>query len=100
MRILQSSSFQRFVKKQTSNFKQTLDSEIKKIIKNPNIGELKKGDLSHVRVHKFKHNKTVLLLAYTEDEKAIQLIMLGQHENYYKNLKQYIKKWLNENLTR
>ena len=54
MKIYQSSSFAKKVKRLTKHEKSTLDGEIKKIIKHPEIGTEKKGDLRGVFVHKFK----------------------------------------------
>ena len=50
--------------------KRVLDTAIKKIIKNPAVGELKVGDLAGVQVFKYKHNAQLYLLAYMyfEDE--------------------------------
>ena len=57
----------------------------------PAIGEEKKGDLRGVFVYKFKIKTTQYLLAYRKVEKDLELIMLGPHENYYRDLKQYLK---------
>ena len=54
MKILQSRSFERKVRKVTKPQKRKLDSEIQKIIDNLSIGTEKKGDLRGVFVHKFK----------------------------------------------
>ena len=62
---------------------------VKNFIENPEIGVLKKGNLAGVRVHKFKINKQEQLLAYKESKEEILLIMLGSHENYYRELGKY-----------
>ena len=72
--------------------KDSLDQEIKKIAENPNIGEEKKGDLRGVFMHKFKLNTAQYLLAYRKISTDLELIMIGPHENYYRDLKQYLKK--------
>lgn len=53
------------------------------------LGEGKVGDLAGVRVYKFKINKQLALLAYTFEERTITLTLLalGQHENFYRELK-------------
>ena len=91
MKIYQSSSFAKKVKRLTKYEKSTLDGEIKKIIKHSEIGTEKKGDLRGVFVHKFKIKSLQYLLAYRFGENELELIMLGPHENYYKNLKNYLK---------
>jgi len=69
-----------------------LDQEIRKIAEDPNIGEEKKGDLREIFVHKFKIKTAQYLLAYRKISKDLELVMVGQHENYYRDLKQYLKK--------
>lgn len=92
MKITQSSIFKRFVKKQLPNFKAILDQEIKSILKNPEIGESKAGDLSEIRVHKFKFKTSLYLLSYSVKEDELWLVMIGVHENFYRDLKRYLKK--------
>ena len=48
MKIIQSRSFERKVKKFTKREKKKLDEEIRKIVDNPSIGSEKKGDLRGV----------------------------------------------------
>ena len=91
MKILQSRSFERKVKKFTQAQKKKLDGEIRKIVDNPTIGSEKKGDLRGVFVHKFKIHTLQFLLAYRFTEEHLELIMIGPHENYYRDLKSYIK---------
>lgn len=45
MKIYQSRSFEKKVKKMSKTEKDLLDQEIRKIAENPSIGEEKKGDL-------------------------------------------------------
>ena len=91
MKIIQSRSFERKVKKFTKPQKKKLDSEIKKIIDNPSIGTEKKGDLRKVYIHKFKIHTLQYLLAYRFNKKNLELIMIGPHENYYRDLTNYLK---------
>ena len=72
--------------------KDSLDQEIRKIADNPKIGEEKKGDLREIFVHKFKLKTAQYLLAYRKIGRDLELVMIGQHENYYRDLKQYLKK--------
>ena len=91
MKVLQSRSFERKVKKFTKTQKKKLDQEIRNIIENPSVGSEKKGDLRGVYVHKFKIKTDQFLLAYRFVGQNLELIMLGPHENYYRELKTYLK---------
>ena len=92
MKVYLSSSFGKKIKKFSKKEKLELDKQIQEIIKNPGIGAEKKGDLRGVFVHKFKIQKTLFLLAYRIVGNDIELIMIGPHENYYRDLKTYLKK--------
>jgi mRNA interferase RelE/StbE len=88
MKIYQSKSFERKVKKLNGKEKQELDNAIKEIIENPLVGSEKKGDLRGVFVHKFNLQNQLYLLSYRViKEESIELVMLGPHENYYRDLK-------------
>jgi mRNA interferase RelE/StbE len=92
MKIYQSRTFENKVKKLSKHEKELLDDEINKIAENPLIGEGKKGDLKAVYVHKFKMKSLQYLLSYRKIKSDIELIMIGPHENYYKELKSYLKR--------
>ena len=92
MRIYQSRTFENKVKKLSKQDKAILDDEIRKIAENPLIGEEKKGDLRGIYVHKFKIKSLLYLLSYRKIKADMELIMIGPHENYYKELKSYIKR--------
>ena len=89
MQIVQFSSFQKMVKKLHANAKQDLDKAVKELMRNPLAGELKKGDLSGIRVYKFRMINQLTLLAYMFDEanESLTLLALGSHENFYRDLK-------------
>ena len=91
MKIYQSRSFERKIKKFNKNEKASLDKEIKKIIDDSSIGVEKKGDLKGVFVHKFKIKNLLYLLSYQLINDGIELITIGSHENYYRSLKSYLK---------
>ena len=91
MKIYQSRSFEKTTKKLSKVEKDSLDQEIRIIAEKPGIGEEKKGDLRGVFVHKFKLKTTQYLLAYQKTDGNLELIMIGPHENYYRDLKQYLK---------
>jgi mRNA interferase RelE/StbE len=91
MKIYQSRSFEKKVKKLSKSEKDALDGEVQKIAQNPTIGEEKKGDLRGVFVHEFKLKTTQCLLAYRKVGDDLELVMIGPHENYYRDLKQYLR---------
>ncbi len=91
MRIIQSRSFERKVKRFSKQEKGILDKQIKKILENPVMGEEKRGDLRGVFIHKFKIQTIQCLVSYRFVGKDLELIMIGPHENYYRDLKTYIK---------
>ncbi|MBU1706072.1 MAG: type II toxin-antitoxin system RelE/ParE family toxin [Pseudomonadota bacterium] len=91
MKIYQSRSFEQKVKKMSKQEKDALDEEIRRIVANPQLGEEKKGDLRAVFVHKFKFKTTQYLIAYRKVADDLELVMVGPHENYYRDLKQYLK---------
>jgi mRNA-degrading endonuclease RelE of RelBE toxin-antitoxin system len=66
-----------------------LDEAVKQVADNPLIGVQKRGDLSFLRVYKFKMQQQQALLAYVyDDEKIIvTLLAVGSHENFYRDLK-------------
>jgi mRNA-degrading endonuclease RelE of RelBE toxin-antitoxin system len=92
MKIYQSRSFENKVKKLSKQEKELLDDEIRKIADNHLIGEEKKGDLRGIYVYKFKIKSLQYLLAYRLIKSDMELIMIGPHENYYRELKGYIKR--------
>ena len=91
MKVIQSPSFARRVKKFHKDRKKSLDYHIKKILENLKIGEEKKGDLQGVFVYKFKLKTQQYLLAYRIKKNTLELIMIGTLENYYRDLKQYLQ---------
>ena len=88
MIVLTTPTFDRSRKKFPKNQKPALDKAIKVISKNPHSGEAKKGDLKGVFVYKFKVLDKQYLLAYLLPSKnEIKLLMLGTHENFYREIK-------------
>lgn len=89
MRIKQTLSFKKKVKKLHEKDLNKVELVIKIITENPLIGESKKGDLADVMGHKFKLNKQLHLLAYCWDEEAkiLTLLQFGTPENFYRDLK-------------
>ena len=87
--VRQANSFKKIVKKLPKKYKIILDSEIRKLIDNPELGERKRGDLDFLRVHKFKWSNQEVLLGYMyeEGELILTLLKLGPHENFYRDAK-------------
>ncbi len=88
MKILQSNTFKRSIKKLHPKERNALDQAVFDIQDNPCRGSLKLGNLKHIRVHKFRMQNKQTLLAYIffEQERIISLIDFGPHENFYRNL--------------
>ncbi len=92
MKILQSGHFSRAIKRLHPQEKALLDAAIKVLIANPEDRDLKVGDLSGVRIYKFKVNLNRMLLAYIYNKDAMTLTLLayGSHENFYRDLKKSV----------
>ena len=91
MKILQSRAFERKVKKLSKSQKHQLDEQVRLIAQNPTVGTEKKGDLRGIYVHKFRIKTIQYLLAYRFVAEDLELIMIGPHENYYRDLKKQIR---------
>lgn len=87
MQVLQQNSFKRAYKKLRPPQKRAVNEAVVAITENPTLGEQKKGDLAGIFVYKFTHNTQLYLLAYTFDPATLTLILLGTHENFYRELK-------------
>jgi len=87
MHIQQTNAFLRAYKKLHNNQKNATDQAVADIMRDPLMGKPKKGDLSGVYVHKFKCARQTFLLAYEFDPTTCTLLLLGTHENFYRNLK-------------
>jgi len=94
--LKQTPLFGRQQKKLHKKDRSELDEAIKAILKNPKLGQQKKGDLADVRVYKFQTGNQKKLLAYklkvTKSINNIILVAYGTHENFYTDLKKYSKK--------
>ena len=87
VQVLQSATFARTYKKLQKNQKPDVDAAVEVIINTPEVGEPKRGDLAGVYVYKFKSNSQLMLLAYEYDPETRMLLLLGSHENFYRELK-------------
>jgi mRNA-degrading endonuclease YafQ of YafQ-DinJ toxin-antitoxin module len=89
MQVVQFPAFERVVKKLHANAKQDVDEAVKELIRNPKTGDMKKGDLTGIRVYKFQmvNQLTLLAYVYNEPDDCLTLLALGPHENFYRDLK-------------
>ncbi|MFH0789636.1 MAG: type II toxin-antitoxin system RelE/ParE family toxin [Pseudomonadota bacterium] len=87
--IVQTSIFAKQKKKLKRNQINYLDEAVQVIVKDPETGKRKIGDLADIWVYKFRMVKQEYLLAYQWDSEKRILIALGVHENFYRDLKKY-----------
>ena len=69
-------------------------NSIKAILKNPMLGEEKRGDLRGIRSYNIRYKNVNYELAYSilfENEEIIIVIMAGSRENFYEDLKRYLR---------
>lgn len=88
MRLFVTPTFARAVKKLHPQQKAALDLAVQAIANQPLVGATKVGDLAGVQVYKFRMGQLTCLLAYRVlDETSLKLLMVGPHENFYRDLK-------------
>ena len=80
-------AFKRVYKKLAAGQQAVVDDAVRTIVADPGVGEAKKGDLAGVHVYKFPVNRQEMLLAYEWNPKTRVLLLLGSHENFYRDLK-------------
>ena len=70
----------------------SVDEAVKGIVADPHSGEPKVGALKGVRVVKFKVGQQQLVLAHQFDARrnVIEVLDVGPHENFYKELQKYM----------
>lgn len=85
----------RYLKKlKDKSLKNKFQAAIDQILKDPYWGEPKTGDLSGIYCCDIFHNKTNYELAYTiveENDEIVVVILAGTRENFYEELKRYMK---------
>ena len=91
MQIFYKSPSRKFVKKQTRSFQLIIEDEVEKTTISPDMCASKKGDLAEFRVHKFFYGKQEFLIAYRFQEAEILFFTIGPHENFYRELKRYLR---------
>ena len=69
-----------------------VDAQVRRVMKNPLLGEPKVGALKGVRVIKFKSGVQQYLLAYLFFPKpnVIELLDIGFRENFYRDLQAHL----------
>ena len=89
-KIIQSPTFAKQKKKLKKNQIKNLDEAVNAILANPDIGDLKKGDLEGIRVYKYKVGNNLILLAYEIEGSTLSLYSFGSHQNFYRELSKYL----------
>jgi len=83
-----------FKKLKDKQLKERYKMAIDLIVSDYTIGSLKSGDLAGIYSYDIYYNKTNYELAYTvkiEDGEVIIFILAGTRENFYQELKKYLK---------
>lgn len=95
--------FSQYVKKAHKPLQLAIEDAVEDVCADPDSGEAKTGDLAGIWVYKFKFNRQQYLVAYrppTDDQRGqssgVELLMIdfyqvGAHENFYDDLKRYLK---------
>lgn len=90
--------FAQYVKKARKPLQLAIEDAVTLICDTPEIGELKVGDLAGIRVYKFRFNRQEYLMAYRSPSEDLPLEFLiidfyqvGSHENFYNDLKHYLR---------
>lgn len=85
----------KFLKKlKDKKLKRLYQEAVDRIREDHTVGEAKTGDLLGVYGYDIYYNKTNYELAYTveyQEDKIIVVIMAGTRENFYSELKRYMK---------
>ncbi len=88
--------FAKFVKKAHKPLQLAIEDSVELICSNLDIGENKVGDLSGIRVYKFRFNRHEYLIAYRLLDSSVDIFIVdfyqvGLHENFYDTLKRYLR---------
>ena len=88
MELLLTPTFARQIKKLHKNQKASLDKVLNQLVANPLLGDAKAADLEGIYVYKFIINRQEWLLAYRfVSVGSLKLLLIGPHENFYRDLK-------------
>lgn len=98
--------FAQYVKKAHKPLQLAIEDAVALVCDSPNIGEPKVGDLAGIRVYKFRFNRQEYLVAYRAPVEDLPLEFLiidfyqvGSHENFYADLKHYLRQESNRGET-
>ena len=90
--------FAQYIKKARKPLQLAIADAVEVVCETPEVGELKVGDLAGVQVYKFRFNRQDYWVAYRAPKKDLPLEFLiidfyqvGTHENFYDELKQYLR---------
>ncbi len=90
--------FAQYVTKAHKPLQLAIEDAVELVCDSPDVGELKVGDLAGIRVYKFRFNRQEYLVAYRPPSKNLALEFLiidfyqvGSHENFYQELKHYLR---------
>ncbi|MFM2030188.1 MAG: hypothetical protein RL517_1381 [Pseudomonadota bacterium] len=98
MKISYKRPFVQFVKKASKPLQLAIEDKVLQICTNPALGEKKLGDLKEILIFKFKFNRHEYLMAYRPEKSkeeidiiAIGFYQIGTHENFYTELKRFMR---------
>lgn len=95
MNVKYSPAIVKYLKKlKDKQLKDKYKKAIDLIVSDYTVGSLKSGDLAGIYGYDIYYNKTNYELAYTvkiEDDEVIIFILAGTRENFYLELKKYLK---------
>ncbi len=93
--ILFSTQAEKYFKKLAEKpLKKAFRKSLLRLSENPYIGQLKRGDLSGIYGYDFKYRGNTYEIAYTISDpinNRIVVLLAGSRENFYEQLKRYIK---------
>ena len=86
--------YNRIKKKFPDVLRKELNKAEDQVARDPSIGEEKKRDLKGIHVYKFKVLDQQILLAYrvNKNKREVIFVACGGHENFYRDLKEYLNK--------
>lgn len=89
--------FNQAVKKARKPLQLAIKNAVETVCANPECGEAKIGDLAGLWVYKFKFQRQEYLMAYRLPAvgNVIHFYQVGPHENFYNELKRYLRTEVN-----
>ncbi len=83
MKLFQMPRFKRYVKKLPRQFQLVILDTVEEVLADPEVGQLKKGDLDAFRVHKFTMGRQLTLIAYKLENNSLVLVSSFINQPYY-----------------